>query len=74
MGSILIVFPKIEDAKHIRDLLYRRGLESAGVFTTASAVLSQTHQLDGGVVICSSRIKDMHYTQLAEYLPDYFEI
>ena len=36
--------------------------------------LSQVHQLDSGVVICSYRIRDMHYTQLAEYLPDYFDM
>lgn len=74
MGSIIIVLPKIEDAKHIRDMLGRHGLSTAAVCTTASMVLANVHQLDGGVVICSYRLPDMHYSQLAEYLPEYFEM
>lgn len=74
MGSIIIVLPKIEDGRHIRDMLVRRGLSTAAVCTTASMVLANVHQLDGGVVICSYRLPDMHYSQLAEYLPEYFEM
>ena len=70
MSSIIIVLPKLEDAKHIKDILARRGLTAAALCTTASMALSQVHQLDSGVVICSYRIRDMHYTQLAEYLPE----
>lgn len=74
MGSIIIALPKIEDAKRINDVLKRHGLEATAICTTGSNVLSQIHQLDSGVVICGSRFRDMHYTQLAEYLPDYFEM
>ena len=74
MSSIIIVLPKLEDAKHVKDILARRGLTAAALCTTASMALSQVHQLDSGVVICSYRIRDMHYTQLAEYLPDYFDM
>lgn len=74
MGSIIVALPKVEDAKHISDILKRRGLKTAVICTTASTVLSQVHQLDSGIVICGSRFTDMHYTQLAEYLPDHFEM
>lgn len=74
MSSIIIVVPKIEDAKHIRNILGRRGMETTALCTTAAMALAQIHQLDSGVVICSYRIQDMHYTQLAEYLSDYFEM
>ena len=74
MSSILVVMPKIGDAKQIRDILARRGLMTAALCTTASMALSQVHQRDRGVVVCSCRIQDMHYTQLAEYLPDYYEM
>lgn len=74
MGSIIIVFPKIEDAKRIRLMLMRYGLETAAVCTTASNVLSGVHHMDSGVVICSYRLPDMHYSQLAKYLPEYFEM
>ena len=50
MSSIIIVLPKLEDAKHIKDILARRGLTAAALCTTASMALSQVHQLDSGVV------------------------
>lgn len=74
MGSIIVALPKIEDAKRISDILKHRGIETAVICTTASTVLSQVHTLDSGIVICGSRFTDMHYTQLYEYLPEYFEM
>lgn len=74
MGSIIVALPKIEDAKHISDILKRRGIETAVICTKAATVLSQVHELDSGIVICGSRFTDMHYTQLYEYLPEYFEM
>lgn len=74
MSSIIVVLPKTEDAKQIRDILGRRGLAVAAVCTTGAGALEQVHQLECGVVICSYRLRDMHYTQFARYLPDYFEM
>lgn len=74
MGSIIIALPRLEDAKRISDILKRRGLETEAFCTSASNVLSMIHQLDSGIVICSSRLPDMYYTQLAEYLPEFFEM
>lgn len=74
MGSILIALPKIEDARHISDLLKSRGLAVAAICTSGAKILSLVHELDSGVVICGRRLTDMHYTQLAEYLPEYFEM
>ncbi len=74
MGSIIVALPRFEDAKHISDLLKRRGLDTAAICTSGSKVLGMVHELDNGVVICGRRLSDMHYTELAEYLPEYFEI
>ena len=74
MSGIIVVLPKLEDAKQIRTILSRRGLDTAGVCTTGAGVLSRLSQIGSGVVICSYRLEDMHYTQLAAYLPDYFEM
>ena len=40
MSSIIIVLPKLEDAKHIKDILARRELTAAALCTTASMALS----------------------------------
>lgn len=74
MGSIIIALPNLENAKHISSILKQRGLDTAALCTSGSNALSKVHQLDCGVVICGRRLSDMHYTQLAEYLPDYFEM
>lgn len=74
MGSIIVALSKIEDAKYISNILRNRGLETSAVCTSASNVLSTIQHLDNGVVICSRRLSDMHYTQLAEYLPENFEM
>lgn len=74
MGSIIVAWPKVEDAKHISEILKHRGLGNAVICSSASKVLSTAQNLDSGVVICARRLPDMHYTQLAEYLPEYFEI
>lgn len=73
-GSIIIALPKQEDAKHIKDILRQRGMGDALICTTAASVLTHVHQLDYGIVICGARMVDMHYTQLAGYLPEYFDM
>ena len=74
MSSVIVVSPKLEDAKQIQNLLNRRGIVTAAACTTASAALSFVHQMESGVVIYSYRVSDMHYTQASEYLPEYFEM
>ena len=74
MSSIIVALPKLEDAKHIRDILQRYGLKTVAVCTTGSNVLAQVHQLDTGVVISGRKFCDMNYLQLMEYLPESFEM
>lgn len=74
MGSIIVVMPKTEDGKRIRDMLGKYGLQVTALCTTASMALTKAHQMDSGVVVCSFRLPDMHYSQLAEYLPEYFDM
>ena len=74
MSGVIAVLPKIEDARQISGILARRGIGVAALCTTAAMALNKAHVLECGVVICSYRISDMHYTQLAQYLPDYFDM
>lgn len=74
MDSIVIALPKIEDAKKIRAVLERHGFSVASVCSSGSNVLSNLSELGGGVLICSSRLSDMNYLDLAECIPAGFEI
>ena len=74
MRNIIVALPKLEDAKHISDILRRHGLTTTTICTTGSKVLSVMQKLESGIVICTRRFPDMYYTQFLEYKPKYFEI
>ena len=64
MGSLIIVFPKLEDAQKIRDVCVRHGFEVAAVCNTAAAALSEMNNLDEGIVICGYRLPDMIFYRI----------
>lgn len=74
MENVIIVFPKQEDGKKIKNLLVRNGIEVDAVCTSGSQALEYVHTLSGGIVICSYRFTDMYYTKLKECLPPYFDM
>lgn len=73
MGSILVAMPKYEDSKHIAGILRECGLcLDIEACTTGADVLRILHDRDFGVIVCTKRLSDMGYAELAEYLPNYF--
>lgn len=74
MLSIIIAFPKLEDAKAIKSILVRNGFEVNATCTSGAQVISLANELDGGIVISGYRFTDMHYLQLNNYLPTGFEM
>ncbi|MDD7740276.1 MAG: ANTAR domain-containing protein [Fusicatenibacter sp.] len=74
MSSLVIVFPKIEDGKRIRDILIRHGFEVNAVCSTAAAALSEMNNLSGGIVITGYKLPDMFFADLKECMPSNFEM
>lgn len=74
MSSLVIAFPKIEDAKRIRDILNRHDIEIDAVCTTAAQALSEMNELDPGILICGYRLPDMFFADLRECMPSGFEM
>lgn len=74
MTSVIVVFPKIEDAKNIKNLLTRSGFHVLIACTTGAQALQQMDHLDGGIVVCGYKMADMIYSQLQEYMPPQFEM
>lgn len=74
MTNIIVVLPKPEDAKNIKNLLVRNGLRVTGICTTGAQAASQADGLGDGIVVCSYKLPDMLYSQLHEYLPPGFEM
>ncbi|MFG6348607.1 MAG: ANTAR domain-containing protein [Lachnospiraceae bacterium] len=74
MAAIIVAFPKLEDAKKLRKLLIRNGYDASVVCDSGAQIASAANHLDGGVVICGYKFKDMHYSEINNYLPKGFQM
>lgn len=74
MTGIIIVFPKPEDGKSIRNLLVRHGYDVAAVCTLGSQALNAADMLNGGIVISGYKFPDMYYFNLLDTLPPDFDM
>ena len=73
MTSIIVVFPKIEDARSIRNLLAKSGFSVTAVCSTGAQAINAADSLNDGIVICGYKLPDMMYSEIHEYLPPFFE-
>lgn len=74
MLSIIIVFPKLEDANNIKSLLVRNGFEVNAVCTTGAQAIGIANDLDEGIVVSGYRMSDMLFREINGYLPRGFEM
>lgn len=74
MSNVIVAFPKMENARSIKNILIKSGYEVASVCTTGAQILQSANALDGGIVVCSHRFVDMMYEELYEYLPPQFQM
>lgn len=74
MANIIVLFPKAEDAKNIRNLLVRHGFRVPAVCTTGAQALAQADALGDGIVVCGYKYVDMICTELKACLPPHFEM
>lgn len=74
MINVIIVFPKLENAKHIRSLLMRSGIEVTALCTTGAQALQAIEECEDGIIVCGYRFPDMLCGELRRYLPTTFEM
>ena len=74
MFSIIVGFPKLEDANNIKNLLSRSGYHVSESCTLGSQIVNHANDLDEGIVVCGYRFSDMHFSELNNYLPKGFEM
>lgn len=74
MINIIVALPKLEEAKAIRNILMKNGFSVTAVCTTGAQALSQTDELNDGIVICGYKLTDMMYSGLHECLPAGFDM
>ncbi len=74
MFSIIVGFPKLEDATGIKNVISRSGYHVSDPCTLGAQVIGLANNLDEGIVVCGYRFSDMHYSELNNYLPKGFEM
>lgn len=74
MTNIIVVLPKLDDAKSIKNILVRGGFRVLGVCTTGAQAISLTDGLNDGIVVCSYKLMDMVYSEIYDCLPYGFEM
>jgi len=75
MATLIVAFPKQEEAKAVRNLLIHRGYDVAIPCTSGAQVINQADSLSDGIIICGYKLSDnMVYTELYEYKPKSFEM
>lgn len=74
MINIIVVFPKMDNAKNIKNILVKNGFQVNALCTAGAQALQHADMLGDGIVVCAGRLQDMMYTQLREYLPSHFKM
>ena len=74
MGCIIIVMPKMDDAKKIGGLLNKHGYPPDLLCTNAAEALSESCRRDNGVIICGSRLVDMSFIEFQDCIPRFFKL
>lgn len=74
MIPIIVVLPKLEDAKGVRGLLVKNGFQVTAVCTTGAQTLSQLDDLNDGIIVCGYKMTDMIYRELHDCLPKGFDM
>lgn len=74
MTGIVIVFPKMEDGKSIRNLLVRHGYDVAAVCTQGAQALNYIDMMNDGIIISGYKMSDMYYMDLKNSLPSGFDV
>lgn len=75
MATLIVAFPKLEEAKAVRNLLVMRGYEVASACTSGAQAINMADRLSDGIIICGYKLSDnMLYSELYEYKPKSFEM
>lgn len=74
MINIIVVLPKLEDAKAIKNILVKNGYSVTGISTTGAQAISQADGLHDGIIISSYKLADMVYSELNDCMPAGFDM
>lgn len=70
MISIIVAFPKHENAQMIKALLVKSGFKVVALCTTGAQVMAALDEISDGIVVCGYKFPDMMYNELKEEFQD----
>lgn len=73
-ANIIVVFPRLDDAKNVKNILVRSGFNVAAVCTTGSQAIAYADRLGTGIIISSYKLADVPYFEIQECMPEGFEM
>ena len=56
MSTLIVAFPKLEEAKAVRNLLIHRGFDVAVPCTSGAQAINQADTLSDGIIICGYKL------------------
>lgn len=74
MAGIIVVFPKEEDSRAIRNLLVRNGFNAVASCMSGAQAISRADDLGEGIIISGYRLSDMRYTDILDSVVGRFEM
>ena len=74
MKDIIVVYPKKDTALAIRSLIEKSGFHVTHVCALGSSALELAHQRQDGVIVCPFVMRDITAAELAEQVPQGFDI
>lgn len=74
MVNVIVLFPRIDEAKSIKNLLIRNGINVTQVCTTGAQAAHVADMYDDGIIICGYKFQDMLFSDLVDIIPECFEV
>ena len=73
-SNIIVAFPRLDDAKNVKNILVRSGFGVAAVCTTGAQALSYADGLGTGIIISAYKLADVPFFEIADCMPPGFEL
>ncbi len=74
MKDIIVVYPKKETAVSLRTMIEKNGFRVTHICALGSSALEIAHEKQNGIIICPFFMRDITAAQLAEQVPQGFDI
>ena len=74
VANIIVAFPRLDDAKNVKNILVRSGFSVAAICTTGAQALSYADGLGTGLIISAYKLADIPWFEIQSDLPSGFEM